>query len=148
MAFGQVDPARLEGEALRRWYARSPDEIDDERKRAAATRYDSFFSPTRRERPDRADHDERVTRLRWGGADRHPTIFRSNYLSALKAHSNVNNPTTLVRTLDFAQRWVFALPWGDLNQTRSVLDRSNAFMDPVEADDRGIRLTLLDAYPA
>lgn len=32
MAFGQVDPARLEGEALRRWYLRSPDEIDDERK--------------------------------------------------------------------------------------------------------------------
>jgi len=76
-----------------------------------------------------------------------PRIFRSNYLSALKALSNVNNPTTLVRTLDFAQRWVSAVPWGDLNQTRAVLDSSNAFMDPVEADDRGIRLTIPDAYP-
>ena len=77
-----------------------------------------------------------------------PTIFRSNYLSALKALSNVNNPTTLVRTLDFAQRWVSAVSWGDLNQTRAILEGGSAFMDPVEADDRGIRLTLPDAYPA
>lgn len=55
MAFGQVDPARLEGEALRRWYLRSQDEIDDERKRAAATTHDSFFSPTRAERTSRAE---------------------------------------------------------------------------------------------
>lgn len=27
----QIDPARLEGEALRRWYLRSPDEIEQER---------------------------------------------------------------------------------------------------------------------
>lgn len=77
-----------------------------------------------------------------------PTIFRSNYLSALKALSNVNNATTLVRTLDFAQRWISAVPWGNLNGTQAVLDGSNAFMDPVEADDRGVRLTLPDAYPA
>lgn len=77
-----------------------------------------------------------------------PTIFRSNYLSALKALSNLHNPTPLVRTLDFAQRWVAAVPWGDLNQTRTVLDSCNAFMDPQEADDRGIRLKLPDAYIA
>lgn len=75
-----------------------------------------------------------------------PTAFRGNYLSGLKALSNVRNPTTLVRALDFAQRWVAAVPWGELNQTRAVLDSCNAFMDPVEADDRGIRLRLPDAY--
>jgi Fic/DOC family len=74
-----------------------------------------------------------------------PTIFRSNYLSGLKALSNVQNPTTLVRTLDFAQRWVAAVPWGELNQTQAVLDGCSAFMDPAEADDRGIRLKLPDA---
>jgi hypothetical protein len=71
-----------------------------------------------------------------------PTIYRSNYLSALKALSNVQKPTPLVRTLDFAQRWVAAVPWGELNATRAVLTASNAFMDPAEADDRGIRLRL------
>jgi hypothetical protein len=44
MAFGQIDPARLEGDALTRWYLRSPAEIEDERRRAAAKAYDAFFS--------------------------------------------------------------------------------------------------------
>lgn len=75
-----------------------------------------------------------------------PTIFRSNYLSALTALSNTNNPTPLVRTLDFAQRWVAAVPWGSLETSRAVLDDCHAFMDPAEADDRGIRLQLPQAY--
>ncbi|MFN4287404.1 MAG: Fic family protein [Brevundimonas sp.] len=74
-----------------------------------------------------------------------PTIFRSNYLSGLKALSNVNNPTTLVRSLDFAQRWVAAMPWTDIAATHAVLERCHAFMDPAEADDLGIRLKLPDA---
>jgi hypothetical protein len=44
MAYGQIDPARLEGEALRRWYLRSPADIENERQDAAAQRYDTFFS--------------------------------------------------------------------------------------------------------
>ncbi len=44
MTFGQVDPARLQGEALRRWYLRSPAEIEDERGRADARAYSVFFS--------------------------------------------------------------------------------------------------------
>jgi len=43
MVDGQIDPARLEGEALRRWYARPPREIEDGRQRAAAYAYDGFF---------------------------------------------------------------------------------------------------------
>ncbi len=77
-----------------------------------------------------------------------PTIFRSNYLSGLKALSNVDNPTTLVRSLDFAQKWVAAVPWRELGQTRAILESCNAFMDPAEADDRGIRLRLPDVYAA
>lgn len=71
-----------------------------------------------------------------------PTVFRSNYLSGLKALSNVDNPTTLVRSLDFAQKWVAAVPWTDLTSTQARLEQCNAFMDPAEADDRGIRLKL------
>ena len=76
-----------------------------------------------------------------------PTIYRSNYLTSLKALSNVRNPTPLVRTLDFAQRWVSAVPWGELSATRAILDTCNAFMDPAEADDRGVRLKLPDRTP-
>ena len=47
-----------------------------------------------------------------------------------------------------AQRWVGAIPWGPLEDTRAVLDDCHAFMDPAEADDRGIRLQLPEAYPA
>lgn len=44
MAFGQIDPARLEGDALRRWYLRSPADIEAERRQKAASTYHSFFS--------------------------------------------------------------------------------------------------------
>ena len=44
MTFGQVDPARLQGEALRRWYLRTPDEIEAERAAAAEEAYNAFFS--------------------------------------------------------------------------------------------------------
>jgi hypothetical protein len=44
MAYGQIDPARLEGDALRRWYLRSPADIEEERRRKASRVYDAFFS--------------------------------------------------------------------------------------------------------
>ena len=43
MAFRPVDPSSLQGEALSRWYLRSPDEIEQERQAAQARRYNSFF---------------------------------------------------------------------------------------------------------
>lgn len=43
MAEGQVDPARLQGEALRRWYVRSPADLEEERGAATQRRYDSYF---------------------------------------------------------------------------------------------------------
>lgn len=49
MTSGHVDPARLQGEALRRWYLRTADEIQAERASAARGAYDAFFR-----RPDRA----------------------------------------------------------------------------------------------
>lgn len=71
-----------------------------------------------------------------------PTIFRSNYLSGLKALSLNQHTRPLIRTLDFAQKWVAAIPWGELQSTQVVLDQCHAFMDPAQADDEGIRLRL------
>lgn len=45
MAFNQLNPALLQGEDLRRWYQRSPQEIEEERQAAAAARYQAFFHP-------------------------------------------------------------------------------------------------------
>jgi hypothetical protein len=46
VAFSPVDPSRLQGEALNRWYLRSPDEIEQERQAAQAQKYDAFYSRT------------------------------------------------------------------------------------------------------
>ena len=48
----QVDPARLQGDALSRWYLRSPDDIESERQAADAQRYDAFFGAEDRPNPD------------------------------------------------------------------------------------------------
>ena len=56
--------------------------------------------------------------------------------------SQSGQPTPIVRTLDFARKWVAAVPWADLKSTRQVLKSCHAFVDPAEADDRGIRLRL------
>lgn len=47
MAFSPVDPSSLQGEALNRWYLRSPDEIEQERQIAQAQKYDTFFGRTK-----------------------------------------------------------------------------------------------------
>ena len=47
MAGSQVDPSRLQGEALRKWYLRSPAEIERERQATAERRYNEFFGGSR-----------------------------------------------------------------------------------------------------
>ena len=74
-----------------------------------------------------------------------PTVYRNNYLSALKALSHSGATEPLLRMMDFAQRWTASVPWGNLEETRRVFDRCNAFADPSQADDMGIRLRLADA---
>ena len=46
MTFGQVNPARLQGDALRQWYLRPPEDIEEERRQKAASAYDAFFTPS------------------------------------------------------------------------------------------------------
>ena len=43
MSRSEVSPAELQGETLRRWYLRRPDEIERERQAAADARYRAFF---------------------------------------------------------------------------------------------------------
>lgn len=101
-----------------------------------------------------ADGNGRVARVMMnaelvaGGEERIiiPTIFRSNYLSGLKALSLNQNTRPMIRTLDFAQKWVAGIPWGELHSTQAVLDQCHAFMDPAQADDEGVRLRLPETF--
>lgn len=71
-----------------------------------------------------------------------PTVYRDNYLTALKALSQGGKPTPLVRVLDFAQKYTSTIRWENFDTARSDLQETNAFMDANEAEDRGVRLVL------
>jgi hypothetical protein len=71
-----------------------------------------------------------------------PTVYRTNYLSALKAITQNGICEPIIRTLDFAQEYTDAIDWTDYDQALGQLERSNAFMDSAEADGRGLRLRL------
>jgi hypothetical protein len=74
-----------------------------------------------------------------------PIVYRSNYLSALRALSGNGWPEPIIKTLVFAQRYVSAVPWDDLKTAVTVLTRTNAFVRPEEGDDKGIRLRIPNA---
>lgn len=71
-----------------------------------------------------------------------PTVYRNNYLTALKALSQNGVSGALVRVIDFAQKYTATVDFSDLDRARLVLDRTHAFADPNEADAAGIRLVL------
>ena len=74
-----------------------------------------------------------------------PIVYRSNYISALRALSANAWPEPIIKTLVFAQRYVAAIPWKDMKQARAVLTRTNAFVRPEQGDEEGIRLRIPDA---
>lgn len=73
-----------------------------------------------------------------------PTVYRANYLSALKAISSGVSAEPLLRVLDFAQRFTRAVDWADLARAERDLRVAHAFMDSRDAEDNGIRLRLPD----
>ncbi len=71
-----------------------------------------------------------------------PTVYRSNYLSALTALSQNGPAEPLIRMLDFAQRWTAAIDWRTVEETRRELEACNAFLDPNVAEEEGTRLRM------
>ena len=74
-----------------------------------------------------------------------PIVYRSNYLSALRALNGNAWPEPIIKTLAFAQRYVATVPWDDIEVARAVLARSNAFVRPEVGDDEVVRLRIPDA---
>jgi hypothetical protein len=66
-----------------------------------------------------------------------PIVYRSNYISSLRALSANAWPEPIIKTLVFAQRYVASIPWNDLKSARSVLTRTNAFIRPEQGDEEG-----------
>jgi len=97
-----------------------------------------------------ADGNGRVARIMMnaelGAADEEriiiPTVYRNNYLAALKALSHNAATEPLLRVLDYAQRWTIAIAWGEFEETRRILEECNAFVEPNHADEAGIRLRM------
>jgi len=71
-----------------------------------------------------------------------PTVYRNNYLLALKALSHNGGTGALVRVIDFAQRYTTAIDFSELEKARALLEKTHAFADSNEADAAGIRLML------
>lgn len=73
-----------------------------------------------------------------------PTVYRNNYLVALKAMTHNKQPQALIRMLDFAQRYTAKVEWSDKDISQKILKATHAFVDPTKADLEGVRLTLPD----
>jgi Fic/DOC family len=71
-----------------------------------------------------------------------PTVYRNNYLMALRGLTHNSNAASYVAMLDFAQRYTAQLDCTSIESAQHDLTRTNAFSDPAEADAHGIRLTL------
>jgi fido (protein-threonine AMPylation protein) len=67
-----------------------------------------------------------------------PTVFRDDYLLALRALSRSNNPAPLVRAMDYVQDFTARLPMFSYDVAMTALTSSNAFKDPEVARLRRI----------
>jgi hypothetical protein len=71
-----------------------------------------------------------------------PTVYRDDYLTALKALTQNEKPMPVIRVLDFAQKYTGSIRWEDFDTARLDLQHTNAFRDSTEAEDHGVRLVL------
>lgn len=71
-----------------------------------------------------------------------PTVYRNNYLQALRALSRTRNPEPLPKVIDFAQRYGRSIDCSSLLDDQAELEATGAFLDANEAEQEGIRLRL------
>ena len=71
-----------------------------------------------------------------------PTVFRNNYLSALKALTHQSRAEALIRSLDFVQKYTSLIDWSDFKNAQATLLATHAFEDASTAEMMGNRLVL------
>ncbi|MEK7742886.1 MAG: Fic family protein [Elusimicrobiota bacterium] len=62
-----------------------------------------------------------------------PTVFRDDYLEALRAHSRRGDPAPYLRMIDHAQRFSASVDFSDFASARRAREAANAFKDSGEA---------------
>lgn len=71
-----------------------------------------------------------------------PTVYRLNYLSALKGATHNENFAGLYAALSFARKWTARVDFTSRWTAEGDLERTHALRDAMTAEDAGIRLTL------
>ncbi|MGD0454077.1 MAG: Fic family protein [Solirubrobacteraceae bacterium] len=71
-----------------------------------------------------------------------PTSYRDEYMSALRALSQNDNPTPLWRMIDRAQRWASLMTWTGHDRVLELMRQTNALAAPESV--RELNLHLLD----
>ena len=66
-----------------------------------------------------------------------PTVYRDDYLTAVRALSVGGRPGPLIEALEHAQRWTAAADWSTVETARRELERCNAFLTTGERDATG-----------
>jgi hypothetical protein len=73
-------------------------------------------------------------------------VYRNNYLAALKSATNNASFAPLLATLRFAQRYTAQIDFSSRASAEADLERTNALLEPDEAEDNGLRLLLPTAF--
>ncbi|WP_262852561.1 Fic family protein [Mumia quercus] len=71
-----------------------------------------------------------------------PTVYRLNYLSALKGATHNENYPGLLAALSFARRWTARVDFTSRESAEADLVRTHALRDAYTAEESGVRLTL------
>jgi hypothetical protein len=71
-----------------------------------------------------------------------PTVYRDNYVMALKGLTQNSNARSYVSMLTFAQRYTAQLDCSKLDAAQQMLEATHAFAEPNEAELAGQRLVL------
>jgi hypothetical protein len=71
-----------------------------------------------------------------------PTVYRLNYIAALKAATQSDAFGPLIAVLDFAQRYTARVDFSTMASAEADLDRTHALRDPYDAEQAGVRLQL------
>jgi len=71
-----------------------------------------------------------------------PTVYRENYLAALRAATHTAGDDALIAVLRFAQKWTARLDWTDRPTAEADLTRTHALREAREAENAGVRLLL------
>ena len=71
-----------------------------------------------------------------------PTVYRGDYIAALRALSHRTSAEPQIRMLDFTQQFTAAVQWQALEPTFDQLRACNAFETDADAEYRGIRLQM------